>query len=354
MRGMLQRAPRGQSSVELALSLIVFVTVVMFGIHFAEVGYLSLKVHEAAVSPLWDSTALRVHRMREQRGAIGDFSTFPAIAPAVMANANARYVDFDGRSSTPGTRTQVTQVFTRLNELRVRCDREDKIEFDVPRSQKPALMEPRQGDWPQAPPGQDVGDSEDSVLDGVYENMGGITCAAEAHIEGLPSLPTTFLEGRTGFFEEKHSVRLDMRVCAAGQAVGGRCQGRYGILLGDFGFADREVSGQCPLRPEQPNVPCGENRAFYEAALNVFDKNGRAAGHSASDFAEYFVGYSPIDENGFFMSYRGEEDDYIEQSTPPGESQDEIDRPRNTGGVEHKPTALRRQSNVCFLGIRGC
>jgi hypothetical protein len=54
------------------------------------------------------------------------------------------------------------------------------------------------------------------------------------------------------------------------------------------------------------------------------------------------------------MSYRGEEDGYIEQATPAGESRDELDRPRNTGGVEHKPTALRRPSNKCFLGLPGC
>ncbi|QRN95039.1 pilus assembly protein [Archangium violaceum] len=350
----LRRTPRGQSSVELALGLTVFVTVVMVGIHFAEVGYLSLKVHQAAVSPLWDSTALRVHRMRGQQDDIGDFGTFDAIAPRVMANARERYRDFDGRSSTPGSRAQISQVFTRLDELDVRCAREDELAFDLPRSRLPAMRSPRAGDWGTFPPDQDVGSPTDSVLDGVYQNEGGIRCAAEAHLEGLPTLPTTFLEGEGGFFEEKHSVLLDIRACAAGRPVGGRCQGSYGILLGDFGFADTEVSGHCPLQPERPDMPCPENRAFYYAAKKVFDNTGRAAGHAASDFAEAFVGFSPIDESAFFMSYRGEEDDYIELDTPRGESQDERDRPRNTGGVDHKPTARRRSSNECFLGLKGC
>jgi hypothetical protein len=33
-------SPRGQGTVELALCSIVFITVLLFGIHFAEVGYL--------------------------------------------------------------------------------------------------------------------------------------------------------------------------------------------------------------------------------------------------------------------------------------------------------------------------
>ncbi|WNG55458.1 pilus assembly protein [Archangium gephyra] len=354
MRAAFQRLPRGQSTVELALCLLVFVTVLIFGIHFAEVGYLSLKVHEAAVSPLWDSTAFRVHRMLENREKVSDFGAFDSIAPRVMDNAQARYRDFDGRSSTPGTRTHVTQVFTRVDDMQVRCDRDEEVEFDLPRSRRPALRSPQPGNWGTFPPGQDVGEPTDSVLDGIFENVGGVSCAAEAHVEGLPTLPTSFLEGEGGFFREKHSTRLSMKTCATGRAVGGKCQGRYGILLGDFGFSDPEVSGHCPLRPEQPNVPCSENRAFYYSAMKVFDANGRAAGRAASDFAEFFVGHSPIDEGGFFMSYRGEEDDYIERSTPRGESQDEVDRPRNTGGVDHKPTPNRRPSNKCFLGLSEC
>ncbi len=340
--------------MELALCLIVFVTVVMVGIHFAEVGYLSLKVHQAAVSPLWDSTALRVHRMRHQQDDIGDFGAFDAIAPAVMADARVRYLDFDGRSSTPGSRAHISQVFTRLDALKVQCAREDTVSFDVPRGRRPALRAPRAGDWGYYPPGQDVGRPTDSVLDGVYENLGGIRCAAEAHLEGLPTLPTTFLEGQGGFFKEKHAVLLDIKACAAGRPVGGRCQGGYGILLGDFAFSDTDVSGHCPLQPERPDIPCSENRAFYYAAKKVYDNTGRSAGHAASDFADTFVGYSPIDESGFFMSYRGEEDGYIELDTPRGESQDERDRPRNTGGVEHRPVPRRRSSNACFLGVAGC
>jgi hypothetical protein len=349
----MRTSSRGQAMVELVLGIIVFITVVMFGIHFAEVGYLSLKVHEAAVSPLWDATALRVHRMEPRPDNIGDFTPFPLIAPQVMANANARYRDFDGRSSSNGD-PSITHVFTRVEDMRVQCEVEDRVEFDMPRSQRPGLRAPGSGGWGGGASDREPGNPRGSVLDGIYENVGGVACTAEAHLEGLPSLPESFLEGSTGFFQEKHSERLDMKACAAGRAVGGACLGRYAVLLGDFAFADEEVSGHCPLKPGQPDVPCEENPAYYYAARKVFDNNERSAGRAASSFAQFFVGYSPIDESGFFMSYRGVEDGYVEPNTPPGEPMDEAGRPRNTGGVEDQPNPRRRPSNVCFLGLRGC
>ncbi|WP_224246244.1 TadE/TadG family type IV pilus assembly protein [Hyalangium gracile] len=349
------RAARGQSVVELAIGLIVFVTVVMFGIHFAEVGYLSLQVPQAAVSPLWDSTALRVHRMRDQQDSIGDFTAFPNIAPSVQAHAGVRFRDFDGRSSTSSSQTNhITQVFTRMDGLQVQCTEDPEVFFDLPRGERPDLLEPRPGNFPDAPPGQDVGAPTDSPLDGIYENVGGMSCAAQAHLEGLSTLPTSFLEGTGGLFQVQHSVPLEMTMCSVGRAQNGVCKGRYGILLGDFGFTDEDVAGHCPLQPEQPDVPCPENRTFYFAAMKVFSNTGRSAGRAASDFARFFAGYSPINESGFFMSYRGEEDDYIERTTPPGEEEDEMDRPRNTGGPDHEPSPFRRPSNACFLGIQGC
>ena len=52
---------RGQATVELALGLLIFVTVLIFGIHFAEMGFLSLKVTEASASAIWDATAYQTH-----------------------------------------------------------------------------------------------------------------------------------------------------------------------------------------------------------------------------------------------------------------------------------------------------
>ena len=60
-------ARRGQAGGDGARDL-VFVTVLVFGIHFAEVGYLSLKVQEATASALWDATSAKMHSLP------GDFS----------------------------------------------------------------------------------------------------------------------------------------------------------------------------------------------------------------------------------------------------------------------------------------
>jgi hypothetical protein len=191
------------------------------------------------------------------------------------------------------------------------------------------------------------------VLDGVYDIVGGVVCHAEADLRTLPSLTTTFLEGSSGFFKEEHAALRVMKSCSSGRGVGGACMGTYGILLGDYGFTDEEVSGSCPLQPELPDVPCTENTTYYYAVRKVFDNNERSAGRDATEFANFFAGYSPIDESGFFMSYRGIEDGYIETLTPAGEPMDEMDRPRNTGGVDDQPTK-RRPTNTCFLGLNGC
>lgn len=348
----MRTSARGQALAELALALMVFVTVVVFGIHFAEVGYLSLRVQEAAVAPLWDATALRVHRMRPQQDNIGDFSYVTSIPSEVMADAQGRYRDFDGRRSVNGT-TSITHVFTRMDGMQVRCDADDRIEFDLPRSQRPALLQASPGAFPVGIPNQPRGNPNDTVLDGVYENVVGMGCRAEADLRTLPALTTTFLEGASGFFKEEHAALRQMKACAAGRGVGGVCQGSYSILLGDFAFADTDVSASCPLQPELPEIPCPENPAYYYAVRKVFDNNDRAAGTDATEFAEFFAGYSPIDENDFFMSYRGIEHGYIENDTPTGEPNDMMDRPRNTGGVGDRPPK-RRRSDTCFLGLQGC
>jgi hypothetical protein len=313
---------------ELVVALIVFVTVVVFGIHFAEVGYLSLRVQEAAMSPLWDATALRVHKMRPQPDNIGDFSYLTPIPSKLADDANGRYRDFDGRRSVNGS-TSITHVFTRMDGLQVQCDSDARVDFDIPSG------------------------SGKSVLSEIYQNVGGVSCSAEADLRTLPALTSTFLEGASGFFRERHAVMRTWKACAAGRGIGSGCAGRYGILLGDFAFADTEVSGSCPLMPEQPEVPCPDNPAYYYAVRKVFDANGRAAGSDATNFATFFVGYSPINENDFFMSYRGLEHNYIETDTPVGEPEDMRDRPRNTGGRGDRPPE-RRRSDQCFLGQPGC
>src|SRR5207249_4993558 len=55
------RLVAGQAAAEAAIGMLVFVTVLMFGLHFAEVGYLTVKIQEAANGALWDTTAKKMH-----------------------------------------------------------------------------------------------------------------------------------------------------------------------------------------------------------------------------------------------------------------------------------------------------
>ena len=95
MNGDARRAARGrgQSTVEMALGLMVFVTVLVFGMHFAEVGFLSIKVQEASAGALWDTTARRMHTLPK------DFAPLQTAMDQAGAQAQQRYQDFDGRTS---------------------------------------------------------------------------------------------------------------------------------------------------------------------------------------------------------------------------------------------------------------
>ena len=54
---------RGQGTVEIALGSLLVVTVLMFGIHFGEVLFMSIKVQEAANSAQWDATSMKLHTL---------------------------------------------------------------------------------------------------------------------------------------------------------------------------------------------------------------------------------------------------------------------------------------------------
>ena len=124
-----RRGPRGQALAETVLGLLVFVTILMFGIHFAEVGYLSLKVQEASTSALWDSTGAKMHELP------GTFNGQAAAIKAAGGNATNRYKDFDGRSSQKGSSAPV-QVFTSAGGLKVECKAANAITFATPQSTK--------------------------------------------------------------------------------------------------------------------------------------------------------------------------------------------------------------------------
>ncbi|MBS1150350.1 MAG: putative pilus biosis operon protein, partial [Myxococcaceae bacterium] len=66
--------PRGQAIVESVLGILVFISVLMFGLHFADVTFTQMKVTEAAQSAVWDSTAGQMHILPDIAGNLfGNF-----------------------------------------------------------------------------------------------------------------------------------------------------------------------------------------------------------------------------------------------------------------------------------------
>jgi hypothetical protein len=264
---------RGQAAVEMALFAIVFVTVLIFGIHFAEIGYLSIKVQSAANSALWDTTAKKMHDTFNN-----DWTLYRGAIAQAGPETEARLTDVD-----------ITQVFTRAHPIEVTCERADPDTFLTFKPIRP-------------------------VDAAIASEETGMTCTARAAMEGY-RIPRFFLENdQRGFFNEQHWEPRQIPICAAGRASGGDCPARYGIALDDWGFSGKDELKECPLAPEGGGS-CS-NQGYYDMVKRSYRKQANfAAGGlrgDASDLAEAVVGKSPIDENHFYMSFRGSESQYTD------------------------------------------
>ncbi|WP_338871186.1 hypothetical protein [Myxococcus stipitatus] len=274
---MRSRTARGQSLVETALGLMVFITILLFGIYFAEVGALSLKVQEAANFALWDATGRVVHdpEAREWQRA--------SAVTGALAEANGRYVDFDGRSRVDGRGgVQIQQAIARAQPIRVEC--EPELPNGVPTLGPEHAGGPLAGMWVQSP---------------------GMRCTASTQLRAE----------RIGRFMEPDTFRTShrlagaaFRVCAAGRATNGVCEGRFGLFLDDWGLSTVEEGRACPLSINSGAV-CA-NRDYYLWAERVYRTNGGGGGAGSALAA--LVGAESVNEDQFFMSFRGEEDRYQE------------------------------------------
>ncbi|HEX8822319.1 MAG TPA: TadE family protein, partial [Archangium sp.] len=275
----------GQAMVEMALGLLLFVTVLIFGIHFAEVGYLTLKVQEAATSALWDTTSAKMHELP------GNFKHLENAISKAGQHATERYEDFDGRTSQHG-RPKIVQVFTSAEGLSVTCEEEKKISF------KPS-----------------------SSTNSVYENTGGMRCSSKAELMPM-RIPEHFLDkgkgnngngnggGGGAIFDVPHYVIGAIPVCGIGRAQqgNGKCRGAYGILLDDWGLAGGEESRECEVLDDDG---C-DNQAYYRSTKIVYDDHNTANG-SAENLAKEVVGTVPISAGKFWMSFRGMDSSFQEK-----------------------------------------
>ncbi|ATB31965.1 hypothetical protein [Melittangium boletus] len=312
----MNRQPRGQGTVELVLGLLVFVTVLIFGIHFAEIGYLTLKVHESATSALWDTTSAKMHTLPGK---------FNALEQLISSNkpgqlATDRYKDFDGRTSKQGGKAP-EQVFTSADGLTVTCERAQDIVFK-----------------PQSP-------SKNAIYTRVYkQDVGGMTCNATAELSPSKRLIRTFLDqGPGAFFSVPHYAVGAIPVCAMGRSRNGQCAGGFGILLDDWGLAGREESRNCVLLQN-----CA-NKAYFDSTKIVYDDHNTVNGAS-SNLARTIVGVAPIDPGKFFMSFRGMDDSFTDKVNKGDKDQGSW---VTTPGAKSRTTEYDKSYNGrkdCFLG----
>ena len=308
---------RGQGTVELVLGLLVFVTVLIFGIHFAEVGYLTLKVQESAISALWDTTSAKMHTLP------GKFNPIKQIISSNKPGqaATDRYKDFDGRTSKKGGKAP-EQVFTSASGLEVKCAKADDIDFKA------------------------QGSSKKNIYTDVYnESVGGMTCNASAELSPSKRLIRTFLDkGDGAFFSVPHYAVGAIPVCAMGRPKSGKCAGGFGILLDDWGLAGKEESRNCTLLQN-----CA-NKAYFNSAEIVYKEHSTVNG-SAAKLARTIVGVSPItDTNQFYMSFRGMDDNFTDKVNKGDQDPGTWATTPGKGSRTPKYDQSFSQRKKCFLG----
>jgi hypothetical protein len=282
------RHVRGQAVTELAIGLTVFVTVLAFGIYFAEVGFLSLKVQESAISALWNGTHGKMHTTAL------DYTDADRSMEDAGEDAERRYADFNGLSNINGP-AGITQVFTTGQNLDVTCDLGGNPNWDG------------------------------AVLTQlIYRDQGSARCGAQADLS-LFRFPTSFLDNdaRGGLYKERHADAslANLRVCSTGRAVGGQCNGSFAMLVDDWGLAGgnvlssetrtcQMVAGQAPYNIKLPiyaPIPC-LNLPYFTAAFGTYLPTAIVIPWTSEMMAQGILGFpAPITSRYFFMSAPGEE-----------------------------------------------
>lgn len=338
---------RGAATVELALGSMLFVTVLLLGIHLSESVFLSLKVQEAQQFSVWNSTGKRTHLFSEAALSAGTGAIY---APAKQIYATAdeeaqeRYTDFDGRTGRDGA-VGLSQVFTRAAPVQVACEQVQRIGFDIPRGSSQGYAS--------------YGDQLRQVRR-YYESPPALSCRATSRLQ-LVGVPKLYLQGGDGFFKQPQVMVEQLHLCGMGRAESGACRGEFGVLTGDWAL-EGPVSGQ--HRELNADVPLNArgntlfNRPYKRMVEALYDAGGGSHGRAASRFAAMVAentanpNRSPHDEREFFMSYRGADNKYVD-GVKIGSRQHRW----NTSGVYFSDSTdkkKRKPRPQCFLGLPGC
>jgi hypothetical protein len=288
---------RGQATVELALGSLVFITVLMFGIYFSEIGWLSLKVTEASNRALWDVTGQRMH---DYVAMDNDTLRDQAIARA-QNEATFRYADYSGFNNP--NRQGIKQVMAKANAPATQCSSDPNIE-----------------DWSDVDTTTIAGDKEIFTAGGLQARSG-VRCGGEGSVE-LVNMPRSFADAdSTGFFKARQwdargSARLGtIKLCAVGRPRNGQCSAKMHMLVDDWGLQGDEESGPCML---EPSLTQCANSPYKKIVSQVWSASFPGL-QPTQQFALYAAGAAPINPNTFWFSYSPRETGWVDLNYPPGE-----------------------------------
>lgn len=342
-------ASRGQATVELAVTSVMFVTVLLFGIYFAEVGFLGMKVQEAANFAVMDATGRKVHDFKlanlsgNKLQAYKYGSTLQGI-PGASKAASDRYKDFDGIENLP----QLQQVMTAANQINVNCGNLNAMSFDLPNVGSKRVFMPAVRQY----------------LNQLYRDRGGARCTASTKVQAI-NFPKAFLEGsgQGGLTREQLFAAQPLTLCGVGRAKNGKCEGHYAVLTGDWSFNSVTTdNSNNDTRQDAQGKPIDPNPAYRKLVRDLYYANGDSkqkpgGGWSrAQELMLYGGGFTAsdvktkYDDTKFYMSFAGEEHNFID--TTGGNHK------YNTSGVymAKYPKLKKPKYANCFLGLRreGC
>lgn len=266
-------ARRGQAVVETSLFMLVFVTIAVFAIHFAEIGWMTVKAQEPANSALWDATSQKMHDT-----FAGNWDLYQQ---AIKFGQSQAQVKYDNK--------QFNSVRTKNHGIDTRCENIKNISL-----------------LPTAPAASAIPNKET-----------GMGCTAKVTLEGF-SFPRFFLQDADhGFFKAEQRKR-SYAICAAGYQnnASGQCMGRYVIELDDWGFSGPQERKECKL--DFDGATGCDNQGYYDLVKKTYDaqvsNGGDGFSTESSNLAKDVVGQNPLpgDENQFYLSFRGSESQYTE------------------------------------------
>lgn len=280
--GGLRDRQRGQAFVELAIGLLVFITVLIAAVHFGELAHLGLKVHESAASAAWDSTSYRVERPGPEGSPGAWYDTSRIAEPLSNTQGADRYDNWDGRPSRLGVGAP-TQLYTQADPMEARCSvlAAPRVEFRI----------------------------RDTAVTPAYGDPAPLSCTSTGVVNTV-NIPSGFHQDSSGgFFKAPHLRQSPMTLCAFGRATGGTCAGSVPLLLGDHGLTSgNNENNECERRPSDQGAfgaSC-RNPTFYQLAHENWDRS-RPWSPLPDQFADDVTGRYPRGKvTGFYMSYRGE------------------------------------------------